>query len=239
MNSVLLDSSFIKDFCNNVADFVKAFGSYAVLIIGIFVIVIAVIQIVKIFAAKQTAGLLITIGCLLFGGFLTFGGWKILTTEDLWGGLGKNTLENVNNGNSPTTIGDLADSAGGTTTLEMAKHGLSIIAKDFIVPFGTMLAVSVGVLLVVIAVFQIAKHFHGKGKSQISWIKVAAMAVIGSVLFTATPTNNDGGWTWIRDKIVGGTKDSIINIADGNSTDQSEGLTADGLHPGADPDDTT
>ena len=232
MISVLLeasgDSNYIADVCNNIADFVKAVGSYAILIIGIALIIVSAVHIVKAFSSRQ-ADWLVIICCLLIGGLLAFGGWKILTDSGYIGGIGKNTVEKMMGDNKPTAIGDVPESDGGSNASEMAKKGVSILASKFIVPFGSALAVCAGVLLVVIAVAMVAKYYFAKGRASISWAKVAVLLVLGSGLFTATPTENSGGWTWVRDVIVGATKDGVGNAVDGNSTTQSDGLTGPDL----------
>lgn len=226
-------SNFVADTCNNIADFVKAVGSYIVLIVGIAAILAAVVQLVKAFISNGRVNWVVIISCLLIGGLLTFGGWKILKDENLWGGIGKNTLEEINQGNEPEAIGDVSDGSSGGTSVELAKHGMYILASKFIIPFGKAVAVSAGALLVAIAAFLAAKHFIAGGRAQTNWKKIAIMCVLGSVLFTATPTNNDGGWEWLRDKMVGGTKDGVINAVDGNSSNQSDGLTPAGFSGGS------
>lgn len=230
MNIVLLEEeeSFIATFCNNVAESVKAIGSYVILVLGIALIIVSIVQLVKAFVSSRGANWLIIIACLLVGGLLTFGGWRILTNEDLWGALAKNTLENINEGNEAAAIGEYTSGDLHGTADQKARYGLGMLGEMFIVPFGTALAVCVGVILVIMAVYQVAKFFFGNGRAQISWVKVALMCVLGSVLFTGTPTNNDGGWTWVRDKIVGSTRDAIDNMSEGNSDEQNY----DGL-PGA------
>lgn len=218
-------SSYIADICNNVADFMKALGSYIILIIGIALIIVSIIQVVKAFSERGQSNWGVIICCLLVGGLLTFGGWKIITNGSMWGGLGKNTVDKMMEGTTPTAIGDVPAAAGGTSAAEMSKKGIHIIASTFVVPFGKALAISIGVLMVILAVVQVAKFYFSKGRGQISWAKVAIFCVLGSALFTATPTDNDAGWTWIRDVLVGASKDGVTNIMDGNSNAQSDGFT--------------
>ena len=221
-------ANFVAETCDNIANFVKAVGSYIILIVGIALLIAAAVQLTKAFASRGQANWVVILTCLLLGGLLTFGGWKILTNENLWGGLGKSTLEEINKGNEPGAVSDVSDGGSGTS-LEVAKHGMYIISSQFIVPFGKAVAVSVGALLVAIAAVLAGKHFIAGGKAQTNWKKIAAMCILGSVLFTATPTNNDDGWTWVRDMIVGGARDGIINAVDGNSSTQSDGLTPEGF----------
>lgn len=218
---VLASGDFIATVCDNIANFVKALGSYVILIIGLALIIVSIVQLVKAFASKGSANWVVIIGCLFVGGLLTFGGWKILTNENLWGALGKNTVEEMM-GDKPAPINDYDGGSGGTTTDAMVRKGMGTLSSKFIVPFGKAVAVSVGVILVIIAAANVAKYYFAHGRAQISWAKVAILCVLGSVLFTATPTKNDEGWTWIRDIAVGATKDSVDNITEGKSTKEKK-----------------
>lgn len=223
MIPVLLDAgtSFIASIFNNIASFVKAFGSYAVLIIGIALIITTVVYIVKGFVVGKTAWS-VTVCSLLFGGILIFGGWSTITSST-FGTLGSATLSEINEGNSPSsTTGTVTNVEG--TAFANSKKAVDVIANIFFVPFGRTLAVCTGVLLIVIAVYQIAVYFFKNGNSQLSVVKLAAMALIGSVLFTATPTRNSVGWTWIRDKLVGAARDSVGEIVDGNERSIADNL---------------
>ena len=74
----LAGSNLIASICTNVANTVKAVGSYIILLMGLVLIIMAVIQIAKGFVSGK-AQWLITLGGLLFGGLLIFGGWSIIT----------------------------------------------------------------------------------------------------------------------------------------------------------------
>lgn len=226
MVEILMDggSTFVADICNNVANFMKAFGSYIILIIGIALIIVSAYHVVKAFSARGNANWVLIIACLLFGGFLTFGGWKIIT-GDTFGGTGKETVDAMLDGSKPAAINDYAESGGASATAEKARKGLSNLANSFILPFGKALAVSVGVLLVVISVYQVGKFLFAVGRAQISWLRVAAMCIIGSCMFTATPTENDGGWEWVRDIIVSGAKESVETASEGQNQGEGNGLT--------------
>lgn len=216
---VLASGDFIATVFTNIANSVKAVGSYVILIIGLALIIVSVVQLVKAFASRGSTNWVVIIGCLLVGGLLTFGGWKILTDANLLGGLGKNTLDEMMGG-EPTKINDYNGGDGGTTTDAMVRKGMGILSSKFIVPFGQALAVSVGVILVIIAAANVAKYYFAQGRAQISWAKVAILCVLGSVLFTATPTDNSKGWTWVREIAVGATKDSVESITEGGSNSE-------------------
>lgn len=244
--SVLLDgdSGFFAQICTNAADYMKAIGSYVILILGLLLIIMAIYQVTKGFIAKGNANWAIVLGCLLFGGVLIVNGWRVITS-DPFGSMGKNTLDNIMDG-GPTALGDF-DDAGSSSLMSIknARKGLGVLSKSFLVPFGSAVIICVGVCLVIIAIYQVAKYFMAGGRSQISAPKLAAMAIIGSVLFTATPTNNDAGWIWIRDVLSALTKDTVVAVADGTSdtTPVDKDLSGGNLaeysknHKGADPSD--
>ena len=175
----LASSNLIASICTNVANTVKAVGSYIILLMGLVLIIMAVIQIAKGFVSGK-AQWLITLGGLLFGG-------------------------------------------SGTTGTNAAQNAIVVLQDAFFVPFAKAVAVTVGIILTVMAVIQLSKYFMAKGNSQISWKKVAVMAVLGSVLFTATPTDNSAGWTWITNIAVGITRDTVAGAANGTNTSQTNG----------------
>ena len=223
------ESDFITGILDNTAETVKSIGSYIITIIGIITIIYAIVMMAKALASKGQANWFIIIFAFLIGGALAVSGWNILTNE--FGSLGKDTLENAA-GSTPSSIGDFDSDIDGYETAKSAAKGFGLISKNFFVPFGKCLAICVGVILVIIAVYYVAKYFLAGGKAAASWGKVITMAILGSVLFTATPTNNDGGWTWVRDWAIGGTKDTIETIVDEGSSGDSNGINAGELGDG-------
>lgn len=264
--------SFFAKICTNVADYMKAIGSYIVLILGVIAVCMAIWQIVKAFAAGGRGNWGITICCLLFGGILITAGWSTIFTGEKFGGFGKTTLEEMMNGSTPTAINDFnsgsstsddtgegdgtegdapPSNAGGSASIAKARNGLGIISSGFMVPLGTALVIATGVCLVVIAIYQVGKHFITGGKGQLSIPKLAAMVILGSCMFAATPTENSEGWKWLRDVLSAATKDTVINIVDSQgapsqSTDDFSGDITGGSNnsgdddtvlPGANPSD--
>ena len=231
-NNNAVIGSFIPTLLTNAAATIKAVGSYAILIIGIALIIISVVFIARGFASHGRENWLVTIGSLLFGGFLTFGGWRTITGNK-FGRLGADTLANINAGNTPSTVGTVEKVTESTKTaydgLNNAIDSVAILDNNFFTPFGQTLAVAVGIILIIIAVWEITEFFIKSGKAQTSWLKVAAMAILGSVLFTATPTSNSAGWTWLRDKGTSAIRDGIENAVEGKSTTQTDGLSTDGF----------
>lgn len=219
--SVLLEGGYIASICNNAANTVKTIASYVILILGLVLIIVSIVQIVKGFLANGRTAWIVTIGSLLFGGFLTFGGWFIIT--GVMGGVGKNSFDKVMDGMTPTTHHSITGVTNGTDT---AKNAVAIMSDNFFIPFAEAVAVCVGVVMVVMAVYQIAKYFMASGKSQISLVKVGVLALLGSILFAATPTDNSAGWKWIVDTAVGITYDTVVGAAEGKSIQQTPGFDA-------------
>lgn len=217
-------SSLTTSICNNVADTVKAFGSYVIVIIGIILIIVGILHVVNGFIQIGKAAWLMTIGTLLFGGFLTFGGWIDITGR--LGSVGKNTLENLMGNMTPTTHSIAKPAADATDGLASTQTAINTLADSFFLPFGKMLAVCVGVILVIYTTGKIAAYFMAKGQSKMSLPQIAITAVLGSILFTATPTDNSSGWQWISEKIVGVVQDTVVGAAQGDNTDQTSGLVA-------------
>lgn len=216
--------SYIATIFTNIANTVKAVGSYVILILGLALIIVSVIHIVQGFAANGRTAWLMTFGSLLFGGFLVFGGWAIIT--GVMGGTGKNTLDNIMRGMTPTTAQPITQISDTKSGMDTARNAVAVLTDGFFVPFAQTVAVSVGVVMVIMAVVQIAKYFMSKGKGQISLVKVGVIALLGSVLFAATPTDNSAGWMWIVNTAVGATRDTVVNAAEGSSTSQSNGYAS-------------
>lgn len=222
---VLLDS-YISTVCNNISDTLKAIGSYVILILGVILIIVSIVQIAHGFLANGRTAWIMTLGTLLYGGFLIFGGWADITGR--FGRLGKDTVNQLMGGMKPTTHTPITGGAGSGTAevtgIDTTHNAIAVISDNFFIPFAKAVAVCVGVVLVVLSSVQIAKYLMGKGKAQVSFVKIASMAVLGSVLFAATPTDNSAGWTWIVNTAVGITHDTVVGAAEGKSTSQNYGL---------------
>ena len=219
----VFSNTYVGDVINNVAGYVKTIGSYVVLIIGIVIVCFAILQVVQGLTSRRGGNWLITIGCLLFGGFLVFGGWTKIAGGFI-GSVGKDTVDNVLPPTNATLAVDSATvTAGSFSGVAEAQDGVNTLLDMFFSPFATSLSMSVGVALIIMCVWQFAKFFFGKGGGRISWPKLAAMCIIGSILFAASPTN-DNGWNWVRDVFTGFSRNTIVNIAEGNSGSESSGL---------------
>lgn len=232
---------FIAEFFNGVAKYVKSVGSYVVVLIGVALIIVSVYMLVKALVSRGGANWLVIAGCLLVGGIFAIGGWTAITGTDKnqLGGLGKATMDTLSEGS--TKIADFKESGTGSSSLQTARKALYAISSGFILPFGKALAICTGVALILLAVIEIAKYFFAGGRMQTSWLKLGAMCLIGSVLFATTSAGGSEGWDWAKNVLGGGTKDTIINMANGKATDASPIEAAsfgeNGNATGADPTD--
>lgn len=219
--SVLLDKpayyNYAAQVCSNIASAIKSIGSYFIVLFGVLLVIVAVMHIVKGLAAHGKEAWLMTFGTLLFGGFLTISG--LVTVMSNFGKIGKDTIGQIAGGMTPTTatpITAAADPSQATFGVDAAKNAVGIMSDSFFLPFAQAVALSIGVVLLIMAIVQIGTYFRTSGKGKISIGKVAAMAVIGSILFAATPADSGAGWDWIVNKAVGATRDTVVGAANGN-----------------------
>ena len=210
--ATMTSAQYVTLVCSNTAVAIKNIGSYLLILFGVVLIVMAVMNIVKGLWAMGKAAWLMIFGSLLFGGFLTFGG--LTNVIGNMGRVGKDTLDTIIDNMQPTTTAPIKASGDATFGMDAAKNAIGVLSDNFFVPFAQAAALSVGVLLIILAVAQVWKYFKSAGKGQVSLGKVAVMAVIGSVLFTATPTDTTAGWNWIVNKAVGMTRDTIVGAAE-------------------------
>lgn len=81
----LLNNAFmafdILSFLSNATEFIKKIGGYVVILAGFIMIIVAIVQIAKGLASggKGQVNWVMSIGCLLVGGALAFGGWNLVT----------------------------------------------------------------------------------------------------------------------------------------------------------------
>ncbi len=95
----------IKQFFNNLANYLKDVGHYLMVFFGVCMIIVAVYQIFKGLAGggRGQVNWVMTIGCLLVGGMLVAGGWKL--AADL-ASMGKDTVEELAGGDYESEIGE-------------------------------------------------------------------------------------------------------------------------------------
>lgn len=221
MFSVLLEQSsaaydgYAAVVCSNIASAVKNIGSYVIVLFGVGLIIVAVMHIVRGLAMHGKEAWLMTFGTLLFGGFLAIDG--LINLMGNFSRIGKDTLDYIAAGMEPTTANPITSGdPNATFGIDAAKHAIGVVSDNFFVPFARAAALTVGVLLIIMAIFQIGTYFRTAGKWKVSLTKVAVMATLGSVLFAATPAEPGAGWNWVVNKAVGATRDTIVGAAEGN-----------------------
>lgn len=101
----------ILNFLGNTSTFVQNVGSYVVVIAGFVMIIVAIVQIAKGLASggKGQVNWAMSIGCLLVGGALAFGGWTAVTSI---ANGGQQTIQDMGHG---TGSGDAGQTAGSWT----------------------------------------------------------------------------------------------------------------------------
>ncbi len=221
--------NFVQTIFTNIAKTVEGIGSWVIVILGIVLIIISVMHVVRAFASRAAASWLLIIAGLLIGGVMAAGGWRMITGT--LGSLGTETFDQaILAGSKPDAITDFqgdgsgsadtgSSSATGNAIVEDAYGGLANLADIFLVPFGTALASSIAVVLIVLSMIQIYKYFAALGRAQVTWLKTGAMLILGLCLFMGTSATTHGGWDWVRDILSSGMKEITESAMDGQSTD--------------------
>ena len=84
----------VAKMAENAGYYIQDIVKYVVAVIGIILIVVALVQIAKGLASggKGQVNWVMSIGCLLVGGLLLFGGWNLLSKVSL---VGRDTVETL------------------------------------------------------------------------------------------------------------------------------------------------
>lgn len=125
LQNVLLDFDILS-FLGNATEYVKKIGSYVVILAGFIMIIVAIVQIAKGLASggKGQVNWVMSIGCLLVGGALAFGGWTMVT--NIANG-GQQTIKQMGaTGGAGVAEGNetAGDWAGGTILVNGAEYTL-------------------------------------------------------------------------------------------------------------------
>lgn len=100
-------------------------------------------------------------------------------------------------------------------TFDITKFGTNLYKK--LREWGNILVIVIGVVMMIVAVWQIAKGLIQHGKAQVSWAVAIALFIIGGALasFGATSlADPDGGaWGWLENIAKGG-RDTINQLGD-------------------------
>jgi protein-S-isoprenylcysteine O-methyltransferase Ste14 len=98
---VLMDDGFsITNFLSGAVTFLQEIGGYVVLIAGVILLIVGVVQIAKGLAGggKGQTNWAMSIGCLVAGGALCFGGWALITNLSQMAGGAVNEMEQAGRG---------------------------------------------------------------------------------------------------------------------------------------------
>ena len=98
-------------------------------------------------------------------------------------------------------------------TFDITAFGVNLY--NMLKKWGNILIIIIGVVMMIVAIWQIAKGLIQHGKAQVSWAVAIALLIIGGALAsfgTAGMTGDEtGAWDWIAD-IAGGGKQTIEDL---------------------------
>lgn len=98
-------------------------------------------------------------------------------------------------------------------TFDITTFGVNLY--DMLKKWGNILIIIIGVVMMIVAIWQIAKGLIQHGKAQVSWAVAIALLIIGGALAsfgTAGMTGEEtAAWDWIS-KIAGGGRDTIEDL---------------------------
>ena len=216
---------FAKTLMKGIAGTVKGIGSGIVVILGILLIIAGVIQLAKALASSgRAANWVAIVGCIVLGGIFAIGGFKMVTGVYMMG-AGKETVDVLLKGIEPNNGATIEKgSANSTDPTKSSAYAMSSLIDGFILPFGQMLCVCVGALLITICCVKVGKYFMAGGRGQVEWLRVLAMCLIGGAMFAGVNAGNNldsPPWDWIKKTAVGAFKDTVNAVADGGSNSAS------------------
>lgn len=104
----------------------------------------------------------------------------------------------------------LAAGTGGTGGSTWSVSGLLKAFRQSVTGYVQIIIVAVGVVMVGVGVYQIAKNLISHGKGQTNWVVTAALIMVGGMLMLS------GGWTVLED-IGTGSKNTLDNMGKGTA----------------------
>ena len=104
----------------------------------------------------------------------------------------------------------LAAGTGGTGGSTWSISGLLKAFRQSVTGYVQIIIVAVGVVMVGVGVYQIAKNLISHGKGQTNWVVTAALIMVGGMLMLS------GGWTVLED-IGTGSKNTLDNMGKGTA----------------------
>lgn len=103
-------------------------------------------------------------------------------------------------------------------TFDITQFGTNLYEK--LREWGNILVIIIGVVMMIVAVWQIAKGLIQHGKAQVSWAVAIALLIIGGALASFGASGiadpDAGAWKWIEDIAAGGKE--TINDLGGTGT---------------------
>lgn len=104
----------------------------------------------------------------------------------------------------------LAAGTGGTGGSTWSISGLLKAFRQSVTGYVQIIIVAIGVVMVGVGVYQIAKNLISHGKGQTNWVVTAALIMVGGMLMLS------GGWTVLED-IGTGSKNTLDNMGKGDA----------------------
>ena len=101
--------------------------------------------------------------------------------------------------------------ANGAASWSMGKFLQS--AQETLAQYGSILISLIGVAMVIVGIYQIAKNLISHGKGQTNWVVTFALIIVGGA-FAVT-----GGWTMIGN-FAKGSKATLDSMAQGSADTQ-------------------
>lgn len=98
-------------------------------------------------------------------------------------------------------------------------------AQQTIAYYGSILTSLIGVAMVIVGIYQVAKNLISHGKGQNSWVVTFALILVGGALAIT------GGWNMVG-KFAQGSRNTLANMAQG-SAETSTGDVGDPFQFGA------
>lgn len=106
-------------------------------------------------------------------------------------------------------LSNLAESVQNLPTLAWDLGTFLQNAANTLKQWGGYLIVLIGVVMIIVGIYQIAKGFISHGKTQTNWFVAIALLILGGALMV-------GGWSWVAG-IASGGKQTIDDLGNGGT----------------------
>lgn len=96
-------------------------------------------------------------------------------------------------------------------TFDITQFGQNLYTK--LREWGNILIIIIGVVMMIVAVWQIAKGLIQHGKAQVNWAVAIALLILGGALasFGGSGVSGTGAWDWLEGIAEGG-KNTIDDL---------------------------